>query len=199
MDPNSKKYIKMERKFSRQKILKIKDRSRDGWYPKDMSRKEEKFYLTLFSTPTKWNSETPENIKSSKLTSGWILPDLPVSANSSTKQQKTEISEVYCPSLLVISKTLTIKLLTTQMGTTCTKLWENSMKELWPAWPSTLNLEKKKPLTQEHQVNNLNWKEGPMKFQPLSLAQQCETSKAQLDSAKLDVNSNLIGDIYICE
>lgn len=73
------------------------------------------------------------------------------------------------------------------------------MKELWPAWPSTLNLEKKKPLTQEHQVNNLNWKEGPMKFQPLSLAQQCETSKAQLDSAKLDVNSNLIGDIYICE
>lgn len=122
MDPNSKKYIKMERKFSRQKILKIKDRSRDGWYPKDMSRKEEKFYLTLFSTPTKWNSETPENIKSSKLTSGWILPDLPVSANSSTKQQKTEISEVYCPSLLVISKTLTIKLLTTQMETTCTKL-----------------------------------------------------------------------------
>ena len=122
MDPNLKKCTRTERKFSRRKILKMKGRWKDGWYPKDMSRKEEKFYLILFSTQTKWNSETLKNIKSSKLTSGWILPDPPVFANSSTKPQKTEISEVYCPSLLAIFRTLTTKLLTTQMGTTFTKL-----------------------------------------------------------------------------
>ena len=122
MDPNSRKFIRTGRKFSRLKTPKMKGRSKDGWFPKDMFKKEEKFYLILFSTQTKWNSETPENIKSSKLMYGWILPDLPASANSSIKQQKAEISEVYCPFLLVISRILTTKLLTTQMETTCIKL-----------------------------------------------------------------------------
>lgn len=42
MDPNFKKFIRMGRKFSKPKIQKIKEKLKDGWYLKDMFKKEVK-------------------------------------------------------------------------------------------------------------------------------------------------------------